>query len=117
MNIEDKYREKVNLIRSNRSKACDIKPVVRAVVKERDGHHCINCGISSHLQLAHVFVNRSHGGLGVAQNLVTLCIGCHMSLDNGRYDKSKPVRELCESYLKRMYPSFDFDTLKYKKGE
>jgi predicted restriction endonuclease len=102
---------------SNQSKACDITPKVRATVLRRDSHRCIYCHTPYALQLAHVFYNRSHGGLGVVENLVTLCIEHHCAMDNGKIEKSKPVRDVCESYLRGRYYGFDFDSLKYKKGE
>jgi 5-methylcytosine-specific restriction endonuclease McrA len=98
-----------------RKQACDITPKVREIVKARDGHKCVYCGTTYSLQLAHIFINRSHSGLGVEQNLTTLCIACHMSLDNGREEKAKPIRDYCEWYLNSRY-EIDLDTLKYKKG-
>ena len=100
-----------------RTQATDIKPKVREIVKRRDDFRCVYCGTTYMLQLAHVFVNRSHGGLGVEQNLVTLCLPDHMSLDNGKLEKAQPIKEVCESYLLKCYPDFDFTKLKYKKGQ
>lgn len=100
---------------SIRSKATDITPRVRAEVMRRDNHRCVYCNSPYALQIAHVFVNRSHGGLGVKENLVTLCIEHHMSLDNGRLEKSKPIRDVIEFYLRHNYGEIDIDSLKYKK--
>ena len=97
-----------------RKQATDIKPKVRETVKARDNHCCVYCGTSYMNQLAHIFINRSHGGLGIEQNLACLCIGCHMALDNGKAYKAEPIREVCESYLKHRYPDFDFDSIKYR---
>ena len=100
---------------SSRSKACDISPKVRNEVMIRDGKRCVYCGGNYMLSLAHVFVNRSHGGLGVKENLVVLCMPCHMSLDNGKKDKSAPIRYSVEFYLKHLYGDIDVDKLKYRK--
>ena len=99
-----------------RTKATDITPKVRAIAMRRDNHRCIYCGTTYMLQLAHVFVNRSHSGLGVEQNLVTLCIEHHMSLDNGKIEKSKPIRDVAEFYLRHHYGEIDIESLKFRKG-
>jgi 5-methylcytosine-specific restriction endonuclease McrA len=99
---------------SKRSKACDITPKVRAEVMGRD-KHCISCGSHSTLSLAHVWVNRSHGGLGIKENLCVLCMSCHGKLDNGLGHQSDIVRINVESYMKRLYGTPDIDKLKYKK--
>ena len=100
---------------NQRTKATDITPKVRSTVLRRDNHRCVYCNSPYALQLAHVFVNRSHGGLGVEQNLVALCIEHHMSLDNGKLEKAKPIRDVVEGYLKHHYGEIDLDTLKYRK--
>ena len=99
---------------SCRTNHTDVSSKVRHSVKERDKQRCVYCGTRYSLQLAHVFVNRSHGGLGVEENLITLCIACHMSLDNGREEKAKPIRDYCEAYLKDRY-EIDIEKLKYKR--
>lgn len=100
-----------------RTQATDISPKTRSIVLRRDSHRCVYCGTTYALQLAHVFVNRSHGGLGVEQNLVTLCIEHHMLMDNGREEKAKPIRDVAEFYLRHQYKDIDIDSLKYKKRE
>ena len=97
-----------------RTKATDITPKVREIVKARDKQKCVYCGTSYAIQLAHIFVNRSHGGLGIEQNLVCLCIEHHMAMDNSREEKAKPIREHCERYLKERY-EIDVESMRYKK--
>jgi 5-methylcytosine-specific restriction endonuclease McrA len=99
---------------SDRTKHTDIPSKVRHTVKERDKQRCVYCGYPYALQIAHVFVNRSHGGLGVKENLVTLCIGCHSAMDNGKFIKGKPIRDYCEAYLRERY-KVDVEKLKYRK--
>lgn len=99
-----------------RTKATDITPKVRAIVKRRDNFRCVYCNSPYAIQLAHVFVNRAHGGLGVEQNLVCLCIEHHMALDNGRIEKSQPIQKVVEFYLNNLYPNINVNDLKYKKG-
>ena len=45
-------------------------------VLERDGWRCQNCGSPNDLQVHHI-CPRSSLGDDVAENLVTLCDGCH----------------------------------------
>ena len=82
----------------------EFNPKTRKLIKNRDKHQCINCGSTFWLTIAHVFVSRAHGGLGVEQNGVVLCQSCHHTLDNGRDGKkSQLVKETCEAYLKERY--------------
>ena len=94
------------------TKAVDISPSVRQEVWERDGQCCILCGSHSAAPNAH-YIPRSHGGLGIPENIVTLCADCHSRYDNGAggiYIK----REIA-GYLKSKYPSWDEGKLVYKK--
>ena len=99
---------------SKRSKACDISPKVRKEVLERDGHRCIICGANYGLQIAH-YISRGRLGLGIPQNLATMCVSCHSSMDNGKYHKElqKCVRE----HLKAHYEDWDESKLTYSKWE
>ena len=54
-----------------------IPPTVRAAVLERDGHQCVTCGSGDDLTLHHV-IPRKDGGKNAADNLVTLCVDCHI---------------------------------------
>jgi hypothetical protein len=94
--------------------ACSISKKVRQEVLERDNHQCVVCGTRYHLTLAHVFYSRAHAGLGVKENLATLCMSCHHLIDNGNdYKKSQLIKYDVESYLKGLY-DIDLTKLKYK---
>jgi len=99
---------------SKQSNATDIRPKVREAVKARDNNRCIVCGFPYAVQVAHIFINRSHGGLGVEENLALLCLECHMKLDNGKKRDSEPIRAAAEEYMKRKY-KIDLSKLKYRK--
>lgn len=62
------------------------------------------------------YIARSHGGLGIEENIVTLCQTCHYNYDNG---KSKEVKEAIkhkiEAHLKKFYPDWENISLTYKK--
>ncbi len=97
---------------SKRSKACDISRKTKEVVWERDGKRCILCGSGQAMPNAH-FIARSQGGLGIEQNVVTLCINCHHEYDNGK--NRKGYKALISAYLENIYPNFR--KRRYIKGE
>lgn len=87
-----------------RTKEVAIPSSVRQAVEDRDGHCCIFCGSPNARGEAHV-INRSQGGLGVEQNLVTVCPKCHSQMDNGQ--ASKLFKEKAQNYLKAFYKDYD----------
>ncbi len=97
---------------SRRAKACDISTKTKNTVWERDGHRCILCGNPQAMPNAH-FIPRSHGGLGVEQNVVTLCRDCHNALDNST--QRPALIEDVRHYLKKCYPNLDESKLIYKR--
>ena len=101
-------------MKSKRAKACDITKKVKDLVWERDGHKCIICGSPYAFPNSH-FVRRSQNGMGIPENIVTMCQRCHMMYDQG------PERELIaaytERYLRSKYQNWNKEKLIYKKGE
>ena len=100
---------------SKRSRACDISQKVKKRVWERDNHCCVFCYNPYAMPNAH-YLSRAHGGLGIEQNIVTLCQKCHHELDNGK-DKelSQAIKHKIEAHLRTFYPEWSIDLLKYKK--
>lgn len=94
-----------------RTKAVAISPEVRAEVEERDNHCCIFCGRPGRGE-AHL-INRSQGGLGIPENIVTVCRPCHHQMDNGQ--ATKLYRAKAEEYLKSKYPEWDRSKLVFDK--
>ena len=99
-------------MKSKRTKACEIKPKVREAVEDRDGHCCIFCGKAGRGE-AH-FIARSHGGLGIEQNLLTVCRSCHHEMDNGK-NRAMYIK-VAEQYLKDHYKNWNISDLIYHKG-
>lgn len=95
-----------------RTKALAIPPEVKERVWHRDHERCIICGSRDAAPVAH-FIPRSHGGLGVEQNIVTLCGVCHYNYDNTTL--RRVLREVIKEYLKGEYPNWDEKNLYYKK--
>lgn len=102
--------------KSKVSKACDFAPKVRKEIMRRDMSRCAYCGSVHNLTIAHAFIPRSKGGLGVKENGVILCMSCHHKLDNGLDKESKPIKNYVESYMRRLYDVNTRD-LVYKKYE
>ena len=97
--------------RSRKTKATDISQAVKAAVWERDGGRCVLCGSHKALPNSH-YIRRSAGGLGIEQNIVTMCIVCHDAFDGcGRGHLMPKVK----AYLESIYPDWDEEKLRYKK--
>lgn len=101
-------------MKSKRAKACDIPKSVKDIVWERDGRKCIICGNRYAMPNSH-FIRRSQGGLGIEENIVTMCMMCHRMYDQG-IDR-KAIEAYTERYLKSKYPNWDREKLIYKKYE
>lgn len=94
------------------TKATSIPASVKEAVMERDGGYCIVCGRPGR-PWCH-YIPRSHGGLGIAENIITLCDICHT-----RYDQSAEraaLKEVLANYLRSKYPGWDETNLVYRKG-
>lgn len=99
--------------KSKRSKATDIPMKVKKIVHERD-KHCIICGKQG-LPNAH-YISRQNGGLGIEENVVTLCIDCHNDYDNG--NKKEEYENRIKEYLKSKYgDSWNEEKLVYNKWQ
>ena len=94
---------------SKQSKKTDISSKVKKIVFERDNQHCIYCGSPLGQPNAH-YIRRSHGGLGIEENIVTLCWRCHYEFDNY---VNLEIGKFIENYLKSKYPNWDKEKLIY----
>ena len=95
----------------NQTKRTRIDRKVKLKVYERDGGCCVICGAPG-LPEAH-FIRRSQGGLGIEENIVTLCRKCHRDFDES--EKRKEYTERIREYLNKFYPDFnDYDRIYHK---
>lgn len=95
---------------NRRTRALQIPPEVKAKVLERD-KWCVWCGRQGQPN-AH-YISRAQSGLGVEENILTLCMECHR-----RYDQSTErakMREFFKEYLQSKYPEWDETKLIYRK--
>lgn len=100
-------------ISSQVSKACQIPERVKRSVCERDDGRCIVCGRPG-APNAH-YIPRSASGLGIEENIVTLCWECHDAFDHGDADDMDRIGGIIRSYLRDHYPGWDEADLYYKK--
>lgn len=101
---------------TDRTKATSITTKMRTYIHERD-QYCIHCGNTQGLTIAHAYVNRSHGGKGIKENLCLLCIECHHFYDNGMYETHQQVKKSVHSYMESLYGKPNYKKITYKKGE
>lgn len=98
--------------KSKRAKATDIPKKVKEIVYTRDKGKCVVCGKAG-IPNAH-YIRRSQGGLGIEQNVVTLCTTCHNDFDNGF--KREEIGTMIREYLKCIYgDSWKEERLIYSK--
>lgn len=99
--------------KTKRAAACDIPQRVKATVYERDGAMCVLCGAPGN-PWCH-YVSRAHGGLGVEENIVTLCNPCHELYDHGDRATRGYLKGKLARYLRERYPEWREESLIYRK--
>ena len=97
---------------NKRAKALDIPKRVKDEVWERDNHCCVICGSPYAMPNAH-YISRSHGGLGVPENIFTACLACHNHYDNGT--GREEIKIFLREYLESKYPGWNEKKLIYRK--
>lgn len=97
---------------NKRTKALQIPQRVKYTVYDRDGGRCIMCGAPGD-PVAH-YISRAQGGLGIEQNIVTLCCRCHREYDQGPH--RRVIKSQLADYLRSRYPGWDETKLTYRKG-
>lgn len=107
----------------NETKATAIPPSVKSAVYARDQGRCVLCGSPYGEPVAHV-IRRSQGGMGIEENIVTLCPDCHRAYDEGaniekRFGRGTTRESLyCHlvAHLKGFYPHWNKRDVIYHKG-
>lgn len=110
---------------NTRTKSLGITMAVKEAVAERDSFDgcpcCLLCGrpapVNNRLAFSNAhYISRSQGGLGIEENIVTLCPNCHIN----RYDQGEEraqIRAFLRNYLIEHYPNWNEENLIYKKGK
>ena len=83
------------------TKATKIPEKTKKAVWERDGWRCVVC-LRPGNPWCH-FIPRSQGGLGIEQNIVTLCDKCHNDFD--QTEKRKHMQAYIRWYRQILMPS------------
>lgn len=104
------------MAKSKRAKKLDISQKVKQLVWERDGGRCIICGSRQAMPNAH-YISRAHGGLGIPENVVTMCTmgGCHYKYDFGTREEREEIGEQIREHLMNHYPDWNEEDLIYNK--
>ena len=77
---------------------------------------CVNCGAPAPAELAWSnahYISRAQGGLGIPENGLTLCPGCHRAYDQST--RREEMRSFFREYLEARYPGWQEEDLIYKK--
>lgn len=102
---------------SQRAKACAITTEVKRRVAERDSIDgwpcCILCGSNQALPEAH-FIPRSAGGLGIEENIMTLCRPCHRQFDGADWETKEKLKNRVREYFRSYYPEWNEEKLTWK---
>lgn len=98
---------------NRRTKALDISPRVKKIVYARDNGLCVLCGAQG-APNAH-YISRGQSGLGIEQNVVTLCQTCHTAYDQSL--QRETLKITIADYLRSKYVDWDNVRLTYQKGD
>jgi hypothetical protein len=113
-----------NMSKAQRTKSLEIPQEVKKAVAERDsidGHPCcIWCGkpapTTNPLAFSNAhFVSRGQGGLGIEENILTLCWECHLKFDQST--SRQKMKAVFSEYLKTKYSDWNEDKLIYRKEQ
>lgn len=107
-------------MKSKRSKSTDIPMSVKKKVFERDNGCCVICGNNYNVMPNAHYIPRSKGGLGIEENIVTLCTEltpnkCHRKYDFGTKEQQEKIHDSIKNYLQSKYEDWNEDKLIYKK--
>ena len=100
--------------KSRRAKATSISKDVKRQVWERDRGRCLMCHktVREECACCHI-IPRSHGGLGVVKNIITLCPECHRKYDTSS-DRQQMSLEFTR-YIEEKYGSVEKSEVVYDK--
>lgn len=105
---------------SRRAKALAISEATKDMVWCRDAGRCVWCRLTGRYTgypaypEAH-FISRAKGGLGIPENVLTLCRPHHDLYDHGTREQREKMRNAFAEYLKHYHPEWDEEKLIYHK--
>ena len=104
-----------------RTAALGIEKTVKLKVAARDSVDgwpcCLWCGSPAPTRAPLAFscahyISRAQGGLGISQNILTLCPDCHRKYDGPERNTLRPI---LRRYLREHYDDWNEEDLIYKK--
>lgn len=109
-------------MKSERTKATSISKAVKDKVFKRDGGRCVVCGNNYNVMPNAHYIPRSKGGLGIEENIVTLCTEltlnkCHRKFDFGNKKERLEIKEKIRNYLSSKYEDWNEEKLYYRKWD
>ena len=105
---------------SKQAEAHAIPEEVKNRVWCRDAGRCVWCRLTQHwsgypgIPEAH-YIPRSKGGLGIPENVLTLCRPHHDIYDHGTREQREKMKMAFSEYLKQWHPGWDEEKLIYHK--
>lgn len=96
-----------------RTKLCSITPKVRQAVERRDNGLCIFCKRPGRGE-AH-YISRAQGGLGIEENIITVCRECHNAMDNT--ERRQIMKQIAAAYLREHYQGWNEYDCTYRKWD
>ena len=110
----------MNYRSSKRAKALAISEETKNKVWCRDAGRCVWCRLSGQWTGYHAipeahYIPRSKGGLGIPENVLTLCRPHHDMFDHGTREQREKMRKAFAEYLKQWHPGWDEEKLIYHK--
>ena len=101
-------------MKSKRTKALEIDKKTKLIVWERDNNRCIFCHryVTWNYANSH-YIKRSHGGLGIEQNIMTNCDKCHELFE--REPSRSKMKPIAIKHFQSKYDNWNEEDLFYKK--
>ena len=105
-----------------RTKELQITRDTKKRVARRDAQDdwpcCVYCGLPAPMDAPLAFscahyIARAHGGLGIEQNILTLCPRCHNEYD--KTESHEKMKAYFRDYLSEKYEDWQEQDLSYKK--
>lgn len=113
-----KFVKPMKRLSTKQAKAREISSKVRKIVFERDKGKCIICGNNYNVMPHSHYIPRSLGGLGIEENIFTICTNFTDNKCHDRWERNKCTKEETQRVVgnfKHNYPNWNEDMLYYHK--
>lgn len=112
--------KKFKTLKMKKTSPGDISFDVKMKVIKRDKGKCVCCGDSKNAEPNAHFIPRAEGGMGIEENIVTLCNNnsenkCHFKFDFGTEEEKTELGNKIKEYLIKCYPGWNEEKVRFKK--